>query len=107
MPDETCTQRERLAGRKAFCSDPSRHAPGAPATTVLDQISAASGEHPGGQRRQGGDEGGLSLLPQPACDRPIVFCHFIATAARVAANDGQILILQDTTEFIYRRAGRR
>lgn len=25
---------QRLAGRKAFCRDPSRHAPGAPATTV-------------------------------------------------------------------------
>ncbi|MES0151925.1 hypothetical protein NKJ95_33190, partial [Mesorhizobium sp. M0012] len=30
--------------------------------------------------------------------------HFAATAARVAANEGPILILQDTTEFIYSRA---
>ncbi|MER8461139.1 hypothetical protein NKH24_34960 [Mesorhizobium sp. M1300] len=32
--------------------------------------------------------------------------HFAATAARVAANEGPILILQDTTEFIYSRAQR-
>lgn len=30
--------------------------------------------------------------------------HFAATAARVAASEGPILILQDTTEFIYSRA---
>ncbi|RWE04888.1 MAG: IS4 family transposase, partial [Mesorhizobium sp.] len=30
--------------------------------------------------------------------------HFAATAARVAAREGPILILQDTTEFIYSRA---
>lgn len=30
--------------------------------------------------------------------------HFAATAARVAASEGPILILQDTTEFIYGRA---
>src|SRR5208282_4892434 len=30
--------------------------------------------------------------------------HFAATAARVAATEGPILILQDTTEFIYSRA---
>ncbi|WP_288142896.1 transposase DNA-binding-containing protein [Mesorhizobium sp.] len=30
--------------------------------------------------------------------------HFAATAARVAASESPILILQDTTEFIYSRA---
>ena len=30
--------------------------------------------------------------------------HFAATAARLAASEGPILILQDMTEFIYRRA---
>ena len=30
--------------------------------------------------------------------------HFAATAARIAASEGQILILQDTTQFIYSRA---
>ena len=30
--------------------------------------------------------------------------HFAATAMRVAANEGPILIMQDTTEFIYSRA---
>ncbi|WP_292191633.1 hypothetical protein [Mesorhizobium sp.] len=30
--------------------------------------------------------------------------HFAATAARVAATEGPILILQDTTEFFYSRA---
>jgi hypothetical protein len=31
--------------------------------------------------------------------------HFAATAVRCAASEGPILILQDTTEFIYRRLG--
>lgn len=30
--------------------------------------------------------------------------HFAATAARVAATDGPILVVQDTTEFVYKWA---
>ncbi|WP_246696373.1 hypothetical protein [Mesorhizobium sp. SARCC-RB16n] len=42
------------------------------------------------------------------CDRTtehsVLAGHFAATAARFAASEGPILILQDTTEFIYSRA---
>ncbi|MER9776719.1 hypothetical protein NKJ22_31920 [Mesorhizobium sp. M0220] len=37
-------------------------------------------------------------------DHSVLAGHFAATAARVAAKEGPILILQDTTEFIYSRA---
>ncbi|MER9819858.1 hypothetical protein NKJ42_29240 [Mesorhizobium sp. M0129] len=37
-------------------------------------------------------------------ERSVLAGHFAATAARVAMSEGPILILQDTTEFIYSRA---
>jgi hypothetical protein len=39
-------------------------------------------------------------------DHGVLAGHFAATAARLAASEGPILILQDTTEFIYSGHGR-
>ena len=47
--------------------------------------------------------GGRHTNPR-VTEHGILAGHFAATAARVAASESQILILQDTTEFIYSRA---
>ncbi|MER8576388.1 hypothetical protein NKG99_31605 [Mesorhizobium sp. M1409] len=71
---------------------------------MLD-LSSAEQADPGGLWRLGSGEGGLPLLWQPrVSEHSVLAGHFAATAARVAANEGPILILQDTIEFIYSRA---
>ena len=37
-------------------------------------------------------------------EEPILAGHFEATAQRAAATEGLLLVLQDTTEFVYQRA---
>src|SRR4051795_8169255 len=44
------------------------------------------------------------LSNQAVSEAEILAGHFRATRSRVAATDGLILVLQDTTEFAYQRA---
>src|SRR4051794_160655 len=44
------------------------------------------------------------LANEAVSEAEILAGHFRATRSRVAATDGLILVLQDTTEFSYRRA---
>ena len=52
----------------------------------------------------GEHQGGISVLSNPdVSEREILDGHFQATASRVAAVKGPVLVLQDPTEFSFRR----
>ncbi|WP_292332311.1 transposase DNA-binding-containing protein [Mesorhizobium sp.] len=73
---------------------------------MLDQMSAAPGKPI--PAACGGDwaaEAAYRFFDNPrVTEHSVLAGHFAATAARVAASEGPILILQDTSEFIYSRA---
>jgi hypothetical protein len=73
---------------------------------VLDQLSAAPGEPiPAGCGDWAGAIAAYRFFDNPrVTEHSVLAGHFAATAARVATNEGRILILQDTTEFIFSRA---
>ncbi|WP_245499367.1 transposase DNA-binding-containing protein [Mesorhizobium sp. M1A.F.Ca.ET.072.01.1.1] len=70
---------------------------------MLDQISAAPGKPiPAARRDWSAAKAAYRFVDHPrVTEHSILAGHFAATAARVAASEGPILILQDTTEFIY------
>ena len=60
---------------------------------------------PCGVWRLGCDQAAYRFFDNPrVTEHGVLAGHFAATAARCAATEGPILILQDTTEFIYDRA---
>lgn len=73
---------------------------------LLDQMSAAPGKPiPAACGDWAAAKAAYRFFDNPrVTDHSVLAGHFAATAARVAASDGPILILQDTTEFIYSRA---
>lgn len=73
---------------------------------LLDQMSAAPGKPiPAVCGDWAATKAAYRFFDNPrVTDHSILAGHFAATAARVAASEGPILILQDTTEFIYSRA---
>ncbi|MGK6317807.1 IS4 family transposase [Neorhizobium sp. DT-125] len=73
---------------------------------MLDQMSAAPGKPiPAVCGDWAATKAAYRFFDNPrVTDHSILAGHFAATAARVAASEGPILILQDTTEFIYSRA---
>lgn len=72
----------------------------------MDQLSAAPGKPiPAACGGWAAAKAAYRFFDNPrVTEHSILAGHFAATAARVAANKGPTLILQDTTEFIYRRA---
>jgi hypothetical protein len=73
---------------------------------LLDQMSAAPGRPiPAVCGDWAATKAAYRFFDNPrVTDHSVLAGHFAATAARVAASEGPILILQDTTEFIYSRA---
>ena len=73
---------------------------------LLDQLSAAPGKPiPAACGDWAAAKAAYRFFDNPrVTEHGVLAGHFAATAARVAASEGHILILQDTTEFIYNRA---
>ncbi len=73
---------------------------------LLDQMSAAPGKPvPAACGDWAATKAAYRFFGNPrVTEHGVLAGHFAATAARVAATEGPILILQDTTEFIYSRA---
>jgi hypothetical protein len=73
---------------------------------LLDQLSAAPGKPiPAACGDWAAAKAAYRFFDNPrVTEHGVLAGHFAATAARVAVSEGQILILQDTTEFIYIRA---
>jgi len=73
---------------------------------LLDQMSAAPGQPvPAACGDWAATKAAYRFFDNPrVTEQGVMAGHFAATAMRVAANEGPILILQDTTEFIYSRA---
>lgn len=73
---------------------------------LLDQMSAAPGKPiPAACGDWAAAKAAYRFFDNPrVTEHSVLAGHFAATAARVAASEGPILILQDTTEFIYSRA---
>ncbi|MER9153396.1 hypothetical protein NKI30_33015 [Mesorhizobium opportunistum] len=73
---------------------------------LLDQMSAAPGKPiPAACGDWAAAKAAYRFFDNPrVTEHGVLAGHFAATAARVAASEGPILILQDTTEFIYGRA---
>ena len=73
---------------------------------LLDQMSAAPGKPvPAACGDWAATKAAYRFFDNPrVTEHGVLAGHFAATAARVAATEGPILILQDTTEFIYSRA---
>jgi hypothetical protein len=73
---------------------------------LLEQLSAAPGKPiPAACGDWAATKAAYRFFDNPrVTEHGILAGHFAGTAARVAASEGQILILQDTTEFIYSRA---
>ncbi len=73
---------------------------------LLDQLSVAPGKPiPAACGDWAATKAAYRFFDNPrVTEHSVLAGHFAATAARVAANKGPILILQDTTEFIYNRA---
>ncbi|MER9632006.1 transposase DNA-binding-containing protein [Mesorhizobium sp. M0296] len=73
---------------------------------LLDQMSAAPGKPtPAACGDWAAAKAAYRFFDNPrVTEHGVLAGHFAATAARVAASEGPILILQDTTEFIYSRA---
>ena len=72
----------------------------------LDQMSASPGQPvPAAYGDWAATKAVYRFFDNPrVTEHGVLAGHFAATAARVAASEGPILILQDTTEFIYNRA---
>lgn len=73
---------------------------------LLDQLSSAPGQPvPAACGDWAATKAAYRFFDNPrVTEHGVLAGHFAATAARCAANEGPILILQDTTEFIYGRA---
>jgi Transposase DNA-binding/Transposase DDE domain len=73
---------------------------------LLDQMSAAPGKPiPAACGDWAAAKAAYRFFDNPrVTEHGVLAGHFAATAARIAASEGPILILQDTTEFIYNRA---
>jgi hypothetical protein len=73
---------------------------------LLDQLSSAPGQPvPTACRDWAATKAAYRFFDNPrVTEHGVLAGHFAATAARCAAHEGPILILQDTTEFIYGRA---
>ena len=73
---------------------------------LLEQLSAAPGEPvPAACGDWAATKAAYRFFDNPrVTEHGVLAGHFAATAARSKASDGPILILQDTTEFIYNRA---
>lgn len=69
---------------------------------LLDQMSAAPGKPiPAACGDWAAAKAAYRFFDNPrVTEHSVLAGHFAATAARVAASEGPILILQDTTEFI-------
>lgn len=76
---------------------------------LLDQMSAAPGKPiPAACGDWAAAKAAYRFFDNPrVTEHSVLAGHFAATAARVAASEGPILILQDTTEFIYTAARSR
>ena len=72
---------------------------------LLDQLSAAPGKPiPAACGDWAATKAAYRFFDNPrVTEHSVLAGHFAATAARIAASEGPILILQDTTEFIYSR----
>ncbi len=72
---------------------------------LLDQLSAAPGKPiPAACGDWAATKVAYRFFDNPrVTEHSVLGGHFAATAARIAASEGPILILQDTTEFIYSR----
>lgn len=73
---------------------------------LLDQMSAAPGQPvPAACGDWAATKAAYRFFDNPrVTEHGVLAGHFAATAARVTASEGPVLILQDTTEFIYSRA---
>lgn len=73
---------------------------------LLDQMSSAPGQPvPAACGDWASTKAAYRFFDNPRItEHSILAGHFAATAVRCAANEGPILILQDTTEFVYGRA---
>ena len=73
---------------------------------LLDQMSAAPGQPvPAACGDWAATKAAYRFFDNPrVTEHGVLAGHFAATAVRVGASEGPILILQDTTEFIYSRA---
>lgn len=73
---------------------------------LLDQMSAAPGQPvPAACGDWAATKAAYRFFDNPrVTEHGVLAGHFAATAVRCAASEGPILILQDTTEFIYSRA---
>ena len=73
---------------------------------MLDQLSVAPGKPiPAACGDWAATKAAYRFFDNPrVTEHSVLAGHFAATAARVAESEGPILILQDTTEFIYSRA---
>ena len=73
---------------------------------LLDQMSALPGQPvPAACGDWAATKAAYRFFDNPrVTEHGVLAGHFVATAARVAASEGPILILQDTVEFIYNRA---
>src|SRR4051794_12439479 len=73
---------------------------------LLDQMSSAPGQPvPAACSDWAATKAAYRFFDNPrVTEHGVLAGHFAATAARCTANEDPILILQDTTEFIYSRA---
>jgi hypothetical protein len=73
---------------------------------LLDQLSSAPGQPvPAACGDWAATKAAYRFFDNPrVTEHGVLAGHFAATAARCAASEGPILLLQDTTEFIYGRA---
>jgi hypothetical protein len=72
---------------------------------LLDQLSASPGQPvPAACGDWAATKAAYRFFDNPRItEHGVLAGHFAATAARCAASEGPILVLQDTTEFIYSR----
>src|ERR1700712_2363631 len=72
---------------------------------LLDQLSSAPGQPvPAACGDWAATKAAYRFFDNPrVTEHGVLAGHFAATAARSAASEGPILLLQDTTEFIYSR----
>lgn len=73
---------------------------------LLEQLAAAPGKPiPAACGDWAATKAAYRFFDNPrVTEHGVLAGHFAATAARIAASEGPILLLQDTTEFIYSRA---
>lgn len=100
-------QRSRLAGGRAFCGGPSRQASGPSAAPVAgSDVSCAGKPIPAACGDWAAAKAAYRFFDNPhVTEHSVLAGHFAATAARVGASEGPILVLHDRIDLQPRAGG--